>query len=63
MKGLNIKQQKLEKKYKDVLSYKDMIKSVSDFDEKLRQIREHTRNFDDDLKMFRDKDQKKIRDF
>lgn len=58
-----LKQKKIEKKYKDILSYKDLIKHVSDFDERLKQIKEHTKTFDDELKTFKDKDQKKVRDF
>lgn len=58
-----LKQKKLEKKYKDILSYKDLIKKVNDFDDRLRQIKERATAFDDELKTFKDKDQKKVRDF
>lgn len=58
-----LKQKKLERKYKDILSYKDLIRKVNDFDEKLKQVTKNSNAFDDELKSFRDKDQKKIRDF
>ena len=54
---------KLEKKYKDILNYKDLIKQVSDFDERLEQMKVRVNSFDDELKVIKDKEQKKVRDF
>ena len=54
------REKSLEKKYKDILSYKDLIKHVSDFDERLKIIKEHAKDFDQELKQHKDKDQKKF---
>ena len=59
----NIKQKKMEKKYKDILSYKELINKVDEFEEKLRSIKEHVKAFDDEIKVLKDKDQKKVIEF
>ena len=59
----DISQKRVEKKYKDILSYKELINKVDEFEERLKQIKEHTKNFDDDMKTFRDKEQKKVFEF
>ena len=60
---LDLKQKKLEKKYKDILSYKELINKVDEFEERLRQIKKKTKEFDDDMKVFKDKEQKKVVEF
>lgn len=59
----NSNQKKLEKKYKDILSYKDLIKTVNDFDERLKKIRENTDSFEKELKPLKAKEQKQVREF
>ena len=63
MEGADIKQKKLEKKYKDILGYKDLIKHVDEFEQKLKKIKEHTKSFDEDIKGLKDKEQKKVIEF
>ena len=63
MGDLDIKQDKLEKKYKDILSYKELINKVDEFEQKLKNIKEHSKSFDDELKVLKDKDQKKVIEF
>ena len=58
-----MKGSKLDKKYKDILSYKDMIDDAFDLDKRLAKIKESSARFDEELKLHRDKDQKKIREF
>ena len=53
----------IEKKYKDILSYKDLIKHVDEFEQKLKAIKQHTKAFDNEIKVLRDKDQKKVVEF
>lgn len=54
---------KLEKKYKDILSYKELITKVDAFEEKLRAIKEHSKTFDDEMKVYKEKEQKKVIEF
>jgi len=61
MGGVN--QDKLEKKYKDILSYKELIHKVDEFEQKLKSIREHSKSFDDEIKVLKDKEQKKVLEF
>ena len=56
-------QKRIEKKYKDIISYKDLIHKVDAFEEKLKQIKEHSKSFDEELKILKDKDQKKVFEF
>ena len=63
MGDVDIKQKKLEKKYKDILSYKDLIHKVDEFEQKLKSIKEHSKAFDDEIKVLKDKDQKKVIEF
>ena len=60
VKGLN---KKLEKKYKDILEARDLIEDALDFDKKLANIKSHLKEFEDDLSPFKDKEQKKVREF
>ena len=63
MGEVNLSQDKLEKKYKDILSYKDLIHKVDEFEEKLKAIKEHSKAFDDEIKTYKDKDQKRVIEF
>ena len=56
-------QKRIEKKYKDILSYKNLIKKVDEFEQKLKAIKEHTKSFDDEIKVLKDKEQKKVIEF
>jgi hypothetical protein len=53
----------LEKKFKDVLEARDLIEDALDFDKKLASIKSHLKEFEKDLDPFKDKEQKKVRDF
>ena len=61
MGELDIKQKKLEKKYKDILDYKDLINKVDEFEAKLRKIRESSKSFDEELKNYREEQVLKIK--
>jgi len=54
---------KLEKKYKDILSYKELITKVDAFEERLKAIKEHSKTFDDEMKIYKEKEQKKVIEF
>lgn len=54
---------KLEKKYKDIFDSKDFIDKASDLDKELKEMRERLKTFDKELEGYREKDQKKLRDF
>lgn len=57
------KMKKLEKKYKDIFSSKDFIDKTSELDNKLKEIHKRLKLFDKDLDDYKEKEQKKIRDF
>lgn len=61
--GLLGREKKLENKYKDILSYKELIHKVDEFEQRLRQIQQHSKAFDDEIKVLKDKDQKKVIEF
>lgn len=63
MEGVEVRNKRLEKKYKDILSYKDLINKVDEFEEKLRKMKENSKSFDDEIKVLKDKDQKKVIEF
>ena len=58
-----LKKRNLEKKYKDILAARDIIEDALDFDKKLASIKSHLKEFEKDLDPFKDKQQKKVRDF
>jgi hypothetical protein len=53
----------LQKKYKNVMSQKELRDKLDEFDSKLKEIRQHTIVFADELFTYKDKDQKRLRDF
>lgn len=57
------KKRNLEKKYKEVLAARDLIEEALDFDKKLANIKSHLKDFEKELDPFKDKQQKKIRNF
>ena len=57
------KKRNLEKKYKEVLAARDLIEEALDFDKKLASIKSHLKDFEKELDPFKDKQQKKIRNF
>jgi len=57
------KKRKLEKKYKDILAARDLIEDALDFDKKLKSVMSHLKDFEKELDPFKDKEQKKIRNF
>jgi len=57
------KMKKLEKKYKDIFNSKDFIDKTSDLDKELKEMHESLKKFDRELEGYKEKDQKKIRDF
>ena len=61
VKGL--KKAKLEKKYKEILASRDLIEDALDFDKKLKNVMSHLKDFEKELDPFKDKEQKKIRNF
>ena len=63
MGDVSIKDDKLEKKYKDILSYKELIHKVDEFEQRLKAVQEHSKSFDDELKVLKDKEQKKVIEF
>ncbi|MBR9691838.1 hypothetical protein GOV06_03540 [Candidatus Woesearchaeota archaeon] len=58
-----LKKRNFEKKYKTILASRDLIDDALDLDKKLASIKTHLKNFEKDLDPFKDKDQKKVRDF
>ena len=58
-----LKKEKLEKKYKEILAARDLIEDALDFDKKLKNVMNHLKDFEKDLDPFKDKEQKKIRNF
>ncbi len=60
---LGVKKRNLEKKYKNVLAARDLIEEALDFDRKLISIKNHLKEFEKDLDPFKDKEQKKVREF
>ena len=58
-----LKKRKFEKKYKEILASRDLIEEALDFDKKLTKIKNHLKEFEKDLDPFKDKEQKKVRDF
>ena len=54
---------KLEKKYKDILSYKELINKVDAFEERLKAIKQSSQNVDDELKTLKSKEQKSVVEF
>ncbi|MBD3354918.1 hypothetical protein GF361_02955 [Candidatus Woesearchaeota archaeon] len=54
---------KLDKKYKKILASRDLIEDALDLDKRLAGLRNHLKNFEEDLSPFKDKEQKKVRDF
>jgi hypothetical protein len=59
----SIDKKTIEKKYKNILASRDLIEDALDFDKKLARIKDHLKEFEKDISPFKDKDQKKIRDF
>ncbi len=57
------KKRNLEKKFKDVLAARDLIEDALDFDKKLSIIKNHLKEFEKEMDPFRDKQQKKVREF
>jgi molecular chaperone GrpE (heat shock protein) len=57
------KMKKLEKKYKDIFDSKDFIDKTSDLDKELKEMRDRLKTFDKELEGYKEKGQKKIRDF
>lgn len=57
------KMKKLEKKYKDIFSSKEFIDKTSELDKQLKEMHAKLKVFDKDLDNYKEKDQKKIRDF
>ena len=57
------KKREIEDKFKDVLAARDLIEDALDFDKKLVSIKSHLKEFEKDLDPFKDKEQKKVRDF
>jgi len=57
------KMKKLEKKYKDIFSSKDFIDRTSELDNLLKEMHEKLKVFDRDLDDYKEKEQKKIKDF
>ena len=53
----------LKRKYKNVLASRDLIEDALDFDKKLASIKSHLKEFEEDLNPFKEKQQKKVRDF
>jgi len=53
----------IKKKFKKVLEARDLIEDALDFDKKLAAIKSHLKEFEHDLDPFKDKEQKKIRNF
>jgi len=58
-----LKKRKIEKKYKEILAARDLIEDALDFDKKLKNVMSHLKDFEKDLDPFKDKEQKKIRNF
>ena len=58
-----LKKDYIEKKYKDILAARDLIEDALDFDKKLKNVMSHLKDFEKDLDPFKDKEQKKVRDF
>ena len=63
MGDVSVKDDKLEKKYKDILSYKELIHKVDEFEQRLKAVQAHSKSFDDELKVLKDKEQKKVIEF
>jgi len=57
------KMKNLEKKYKDIFNSKDFIDRTSELDKQLKEMQNRLKVFDKDLDSYKEKDQKKIRDF
>ena len=53
----------LKKKYKKVLDSRELIEDALDFDKKLTAMKSHLKDFEKDLNPFKEKEQKKVRDF
>jgi len=60
---LDKKEQKIEKKYKEAFSFKDLLSDVKEFEEKLAKMKTELKRFDTELIINKDKEQKKVRDF
>lgn len=54
---------RMEKKYKDVLSFDDLLKDVQEFEKKLSAMKSEIKEFDTEFDQVRERTQKKIRDF
>ncbi len=54
------KAKKLEKKYKDIFSSKDMLDKVTQLDKRLEKLRTGLKHFDHDLEEEKLKDQKNL---
>ncbi len=54
------KARKLEKKYKDIFSSKDMLDKVSQLDKRLEKLRSGLKHFDHDLEEEKQKTQKDL---
>jgi hypothetical protein len=52
-----------KKKYDKILAARDMIDDALDFDKKLKKISNSLKQFEKDLHPFKEKEQKKIREY
>ncbi|MEE9525212.1 MAG: hypothetical protein V3V78_01225 [Candidatus Woesearchaeota archaeon] len=54
---------RLDKKEKTILASRDLIEDALDLDKRLAGLKSHLKEFEKDMDPFKDKDQKKVRDF
>jgi len=54
---------KIDRKFKKILASRDLIEDALDLDKRLAGLKSHLKEFEKDLSPFKDKDQKKVRDF
>ena len=58
-----VRKLKLDKEYEEILNSRDIIEDALDLDKKLASIKDHLKDFEQEIHPFKDKNQKKVRDF
>ena len=54
---------RLDKRYKKILASRDLIEDALDLDKRLAGLKSHLKEFEKEMSPFKDKQQKKVRDF